>query len=82
MTETQNSEPLTGEQIVGIIRDHWMAGGMDWNEADRRGELGFAYMLDEGSIREWGFTATGETLYEPCTAVAQTIVVTLLKKEE
>lgn len=59
-----------------------MTGGLDWSTATHRGELGFAYMLDEGSIREWGFAATGETLYEPCTPVAQTIVVTLLKKEE
>ena len=73
--------PLTSDEIVGMIRDHWLGDGLDWNSADRRGELGFAYMIQEGSIREWGFSATGETLYEPCTPVARTIVVTLMKEE-
>ena len=74
--------PLTSQEIVDMIRAHWLEDGMEWNEAERRGELGFAYMLDEGSIREWGFSFTGETLYETCTPVARTIVVTLLRKED
>ena len=78
----QATAPLTSDEIVGMIRDHWLTSGMDWNDADRRGELGFAYMLDEGTIREWGFNATGETLYEPCTQVARTIVLMLIKEEE
>ena len=84
MTEIQlpPPPPLSGDEIVGMIRDHWLQSGLDWNDADRRGELGFAYMLDEGTIREWGFSMTGETLYEPCSPVARTIVVTLLNKED
>ena len=81
MTELPPPPPLTSDEIVGIIRDHWITSGLDWTEADRRGELGFAYMLDEVSIREWGFNPLGETLYEPCTPIARTIVVTLLKEE-
>jgi len=70
----QNPDPLTGAQIVGIIRDHWLSSGMDWTQAAYRGEIGFAYMLEAGTIREWGFDPSGETLYEPCTPVARTIV--------
>jgi len=77
-----DSQPLTSGELVGIIRAHWLADGMDWDEADRRGELGFAYMLNEGTIREWGFNRMGETLYEPCSPVAKTIVVKLLKEDE
>jgi hypothetical protein len=80
MTELPPPPPLTSGEIVGIIRAHWLATGMGWNDADRRGELGFAYMLDAGTIREWGFDPMGETLYEPCSPVAQTIVYVL--KEE
>jgi len=73
--------PLTSGKIVGIIRDHWLASGMDWTQAAHRGELGFAYMLDAGTIREWGFDPTGETLYEPCSPVAQTIVYVLREEK-
>ena len=67
-------DPLTSGEIVGIIRDHWLEAGLDWSDADHRGELGFAYMLDHQSIREWGFNAEGETLYEPCSPVSISIV--------
>ena len=68
--------PMTSDEIVGHIRDHWMQNiGATWDEADHRAERGFAHMLATDSIREWGFSSTGETLYEPHTPVAaQTIV--------
>lgn len=82
MTDLPPPPPMTASEIVGIIRDHWMSDGMDWDNATWRGELGFAYMLDEGSIREEGFTVEGETLYETCTPAAETILVVLMQKKE
>jgi hypothetical protein len=39
-------------------------------------------MLQTGSIREWGFDNQGDTLYEPHSPVASTIVYVLVPREE
>ena len=73
--------PMTSDEIVGHIRAHWMENiGATWDEADIRAERGFMHMLATDSIREWGFSPTGETLYEPNAPVAaQTIVYVIAR---
>jgi len=75
--------PLTSNEIVGLIADHWVKNiGADPDEAAMRAERGFMHMLATDSIREWGFSPTGETLYEPHSPVAaETIVYVMIQKE-
>jgi hypothetical protein len=74
-------EFMTSEQIVATIRDHWVENlGATPEEAGLRAERGFMHMLATDSIREWGFSDTGETLYEPhATPVARAIVYVLVR---
>ena len=73
---------MTSDEIVGHIRDHWVQNvGADWDEANSRAERGFWHLLQTGAIREWGFDNQGETLYEPHSPIAQTIVYVLMKEE-
>jgi len=67
--------PLSGTEIVGHIRDHWMQNiGADWDEASFRAERGFMHMLQTHAIREWGFNNEGETLYEPVTSIVYVLI--------
>lgn len=76
-------KPLTSDEIVDLIRTHWVENiGADWDEANLRAERGFAHMLQTGSIREWGFDDRGNTLYEPHTPIAESIVYVLIQKKE
>jgi len=83
MTDLPPPPPMTSEEIVGHIRDHWVQNlGATEHEADLRAERGFWHLLQTGALREWGFNLLGETLYETHTPVAQTIVYVLVTKEE
>ena len=56
---------MTSAEIVHIIRDQWVENlGTDPITAELRGEQGFAWLLANDSIREWGFSPKGELLYE------------------
>ena len=76
--------PMTAEEIVGHIRDHWVQNiGADWGEAQERAELGFKHLLQTRSIREWGFDSLGNTLYETHRpTISETIVYVLIQKKE
>jgi hypothetical protein len=83
MTNLPPPPPMTSDEIVGHIRDHWVQNiGANWDEANQRAERGFWHLLQTGSLREWGFDNQGETLYECHTPVAQTIVYVLVTKED
>jgi hypothetical protein len=74
--------PMTSDEIVGHIRDHWVQNiGANWDEANMRAERGFWHLLQTGALREWGFDHLGDLLYECHTPVAQTIVYVLVPKE-
>jgi hypothetical protein len=67
---------MTSTEIVGHIRDHWITNlGATALEAELRAERGFMHMLATDSIREWGFSPTGELLYEPASPVAAHAIV-------
>ena len=75
--------PMTSDEIVMHIRNHWIENlGVDWGEADRRAERGFQHMVLTGAIREWGFDNRGNTLYETHTPVSETIVYVMIQKKE
>ena len=82
-TQLPGPPPMTSGEIVGVIRDHWIENmGANPDEAEIRAERGFMHMLATDSIREWGFSPTGETLYEPHSPVAaETIVYVMIQKE-
>jgi len=83
MTDLPPPPPMTSDEIVGHIRDHWVQNiGADWDEANSRAERGFWHMIQTGAIREWGFDNKGDTLYEAHTPVSQTIVYVLVPKED
>ena len=84
MTELPAPPPMTSDEIVGHIRDHWVENiGASEGEAVMRAERGFWHMLSTGSLREWGFDHEGNTLYEAHTPkVSETIVYVLMQKEE
>jgi hypothetical protein len=84
VTELPPPPPMTSDEIVGHIRDHWIENlGASWAEANQRAERGFWHLLQTGALREWGFDSVlGDTLYECHTPVAQTIVYVLVTKEE
>jgi len=73
---------MTSAEIVATIRDHWVENlGATPLEAELRAERGFMHMLATDSIREWGFSDTGDTLYEPhATPPARSIVYVLVDK--
>jgi hypothetical protein len=82
MTNLPPPPPMTSNEIVGHIRDHWVQNiGATELEATMRAERGFWHLLQTGALREWGFDNQGETLYECHTPVAQTIVYVLVKEE-
>jgi len=74
---------MTSAEIVATIRDHWVENlGATPLEAELRAERGFMHMLATDSIREWGFSDTGDTLYEPHHPVPVRAIVYVLVKEE
>ena len=65
MTDLPPPPPMTSTDIVRIIHDQWVENlGADEVTASLRAEQGFAYLLANDSIREWGFSPKGELLYE------------------
>jgi hypothetical protein len=80
MTDLPPPPPMTSTEIVRIIRDQWVENlGTDPITAELRGEQGFAWLLANDSIREWGFSPTGDTLYEPCTPMSPAVTVVIYK---
>ena len=84
MTDLPPPPPMTSEEIVGHIRDHWVQNiGASEVEATLRAERGFWHLLQTGAIREWGFLGDGNTLYEThAPPVSETIVYVLVTREE
>lgn len=79
MTELPPPPPMTSEEIVGHLRDHWLKNiRADVLEAEMQAERGFMHLLQNCAIREWGFDKSGNTLYEP----GPPIVFVLLNREE
>jgi len=82
-TDLPPPPPMTSDEIVGHIRDHWVQNiGADYDEADFRAERGFKHMLATGALREWGFDDTGNTLYETQTPVLTEVIVYVLVTKE
>lgn len=84
MTDLPPPPPMTSEEIVGHIRDHWVQNiGATPLEAEMRAERGFWHLLQTGALIEWGFDKDGNQLYETHTPkVSETIVYVLLNKED
>jgi len=84
MTDLPPPPPMTSEEIVGHIHDHWVQNiGATPLEADLRAERGFWHLLQVGALREWGFDSLGNLLYEThAPVVSETIVYVLLNREE
>jgi len=84
MTDLPPPPPMTSDEIVGHIREHWVQNiGATEHEATLRAERGFWHMLQTGALREWGFNLLGETLYEThAPKVSETIVYVLMQREE
>jgi len=84
MTDLPPPPPMTSEEIVGHIRDHWVQNiGATELEANLRSERGFWHLLQTGALREWGFDSEGNLLYEThAPVVSETIVYVLLNREE
>ena len=75
MAELPPPPPMTSDEIVHIIFEQWVETlGVDPITADLRAEQGFKWLLEHDAIREWGFDRWGNTLYEPHTSPALTIV--------